>query len=383
MARVKLVLAVPLLVIAIFGTETAAQVAKVDSPSWVTDLKTLGYPIHPTEDFTKTFGSPPTTLAFADPEHLVVTFISSNRAPSEREGRPDSFKLRLHAVVFDSRTGKVGTKRDWSTPNPNDGVAAARNGKVVIRAGDRLTLYGTTLEALKERDTAPNHGAKEGLFRVFTSPTGHFVLLEFHRGSGWEYTWMDADNLEGVRSFSDNLFPLSISDKEIGGWRRIAPREDEFVIRKPDEPGRVIPLSKYRSNVVVFVNQDTFVIEAGYSPMPLIQTDGTLIETVGPHTHDFFSRVTPSADGHRFAFTGSSIRNRWEILSPHEQWEYVRRVIVYDISAHGFICDVKVRHSAKNQEFHLALSPNGSMLAFLDGGSLKVYQLPVAAEPHP
>jgi hypothetical protein len=252
-----------------------------------------------------------------------------------------------------------------------------------MRAGDRLTLYGTTLEALKERDTAPNHGANEGLFKVFTSPTGRFVLLEFLRGGGREYTWMDADNLETVHSFSDNLFPLSISDKEIGGWRRITPREVEFVIRKPDEPGRVIPLPKYRSNEVIFVNQDTFVIEAGYSPMPLIQTDGTLIETIRPHTHDFFSRVTPSADGHRFAFTGSSIRNMLEILSPHQQWEYVQRVIVYDMFAHTFICDVKVRHSAKNQEFPLALSPNGSMLAFLDGESLKVYQLPVAAEPHP
>jgi hypothetical protein len=72
-----------------------------------------------------------------------------------------------------------------------------------------------------------------------------------------------------------------------------------------------------------------------------------------------------------------------EILSPHQRWEYVKRVIVYDLSTHAFICDVKVRHSEKNQEFSLALSPNGSMLAFLDGDNLKVYQLPVPGESHP
>lgn len=380
MARAKLVLVVLLLVVAIFGTEIAAQVARVDSPSWVTDLKTLGYPIHPTEAFTKTFGFPRTTLAFADPEHLVVTFISSDRAPSEQEGRPDSFKLRLHAVVFDSRTGKVGTTRDWSTLGA---MVTAHNGKVMIDGGDQLTLYTTTLESLKERDTAPNHGAKGGPFKIFASPTGRFVLLEYLRGNEWKYTWMDSDSLEPVHSFSDGFFALAISDKEIIGWRRITPREKEFVIRKPDGPERVLSLSKYRSDDVTFVNQDAFVINTGYSPMPLIRTDGTFIETIGPHTHDFYSRVTPSADERRFAFTSSSIRNMWEILSPHEQWEYVKRVLVYDIAAHSFICDLKVKHSARNQEFHLALSPNGSMLAFLDGEILKVYQLPVAAEPHP
>jgi len=384
MARAKLVLAVPLLVVAIFGTKTAAQVAKVDSPSWVMDLKTLGYPGHPTENFSKTFGVPPTTLAFADPEHLVATFISSDPGtPSEQAGRPDSFKLRLHAVVFDARTGKVGTTSDWSTLGARDGVVTAHNGRVMIAAGDRLTLYSTTLEALKERDTAPNREANRGPSEAFTSPTGRFVLLEYLRGNESKYTWMDSDNLEPVHSFSDGFFALAISDKEIIGWRQITLREKEFVIRKPDEPGRVIPLSKYGSNKVIFVNQDTFVIEAGYSPMPLVQTDGTLIETIGPHTHCFFSRVTPSADGHRFAFTGSSIRNLFEILSPHEQWEYVRRVFVYDISVHASIFDLKVRHSARNQEFHLALSPNGSMLAFVDGDKLKVYQLPVAANLKP
>lgn len=381
MVPARLVLVVLLLLVAI--DEAAAQVPKVDSPAWVTDLKTLGYPAHLTESFSKAFGFPPATLAFADPEHLVATFISSDPGtPSEQPGRPESFKLRLHAVVFDSRTGKVRTTRDWSTPNANDGMIAAHNGEVVIRAGDRLILYTTNLEPLKKTDTAPNHRPNEGLFKVFTSPTGHFVLLEFLRGNGREYTWMDADNLETLHSFSDSLFPVSISDKEIVGWRRIATREVEFVIEKPGEPGRVIPLSKHRSNDLIFVNQDTFVTGADNSRMALIQADGTLIETITPHNHDFLSRVTPSADGYRFGFTGSSIRNRWEILSPHDQWEYVRRVIVYDISARAFICDLKVRHSAKNQEFRLALSPNGEMLAFLDGGSLKVYHLPLAAELH-
>ena len=378
MARTGLLSVALLTLLATSGTRIISQVPNAEVPSWVKDMSTLEYPSHPSENFSKTFGVPPTKLTFADSEHLVVTFISSDPGtPSEREGRPDSFKLRLHIVVFESKTGEIDMKRDWPTPNPNDGVVAGHDGKVIVRTGDKLTLYVMALETLKERDTAPNHKPNEGLFKVFTSPTGHFLLLEFLRGNGREYGWMDADNLETVHSFSDSNFALSISDKEIIESRVTAPHGAEFVIRNPDELGRTI------SNGGTFVNQDTLVIEAGYSPMLLMRTDGTLLETISPHPHDFFSRVTPSAEGHRLAFTGSSIRNISEILYPHQQWEYVQRVIVYDIPTHIFLCDVKVKHSTRNQDFALALSPSGSTLAFLDGESLKVYRLPPTTEHRP
>lgn len=383
MVQVKLLFVAFLSALVIWCPKLTGQIPNAEAPSWVTDLRTLGYPTHPTESFSRTFGVPPTKLAFADPKHLVVTFISSDPSTSEREGRPDSFRLRLHVIVFESRTGKVDTKRDSSTPNPNDGVVAAHDGKVVVRAGDLLTLYDTTLEALKETDTASNHGPNARLFTVLSSPTGRFLLLEFIRSGETEYSWMSADDLETIHSFSDRLFPLAISDKEIGGWRRINPREVEFVIRKPDSTGRAIPLPNYRSNALTFVNQHAFVIEAGYFPMPLIRADGTIIETITHPSHDFFSRVTPSAEGQRFAFTRSRILNVWEILSPHQQWEYVQRVNVYDMPTHTFVCDVKVRHSAKNSNFPLALSQDRSMLGFLDGESLKVYRLPLATEQHP
>jgi hypothetical protein len=201
MARLKLLSVALLSVLTVRSAEMALQVPNAEVPARVIDLSTLGYPTHPSENFSKTFGVPPTALAFADSEHLVVTFISSDPGtPSGREGRP---------------------------------------------------------------------------------------------------------------------------------------------------------------------------------------ADGTLIESITPHTNEYFSRITPSAEGHRFAFTGSSIRNTLEILEPHQTWEYVRRIHVYDLPTRSFVGDVKVSHSARNQDFPLALSPNGSTLAFLDGESLKVYRLPLAAESHP
>jgi hypothetical protein len=382
MARLELLSVALLSVLTVMCTEITSQVPNAEIPSWVIDLSTLGYPTHPSENFSKTFGVPPTTLAFADSEHLVVTFISSDPGtPSEREGRPDSFRLRLHIVVFESRTGEVDTKRDWPTPNPNDGVVAGHDGKVVVRAGDELMLYDATLKALKETDTAaPDHRPGRRLFTIFSSPSGRFLLLEFSPSIHTEYSWMNADDLGTVHSFSENLFALSISDSEIAGWRNTSSRQSEFVIRKPDEPGRVVALPSYRLNKVAFVSEDTIAIESGYSPMPLVRTP---IESITPHTHEFLSRVTPSAEGHRFAFTGSRIRNTSEILAPHQTWEYVQRVYIYDMPTHTFVCDVNVKHSARNQDFPLALSPNGSTLAFLDGESLKVYRLPPTTEHRP
>jgi hypothetical protein len=385
MARLKLLSVALLSVLAIRSTEITPQAPDAEVPAaWVIDLSALGYATHPSENFSKTFGVPPTTLTFADSEHLVVTFISSDPGtPSERENRPDSFRLRLHIIVLEVRTGQVGTQRDWPTPNPNDGAVAGHDGRFVVRAGNNLTVYDTTLKVLRETDTAPGEKPNGRLFAVFTSPSAHFLLLEFSPGIHAQFNWMNADTLEAVHTFSDSLYPQTISDTEVAGWRIPASRPSELVLRTPDEPGRVIVLPNYRSAKVAFVNEDTIAIESGYSRMPLVRIDGTLIESITPQHHEYFSRVTPSAEGHRFAFTGSRIRNTFEILEPHQTWEYVQRVHVYDMSSRTFLGDVKVNHSARNQNFPLALSPTGSMLAFVDGESLKIYRLPPPAEHRP
>jgi len=376
MPRLILLSVALLSLLTVKGTEVTPQVPSAGEPSFAIRLSTLGYPTYPSKNFSKTFGIAPTKLAFADSEHLVVTFISSDPGtPSERQGRPDSFRLRLHILVFEIRNGSVDAKRDWPTPNPNDGVVAGHDGKIVVRAGDELTLYDTTLKALKVTDTGPAYESHRRLYRIYTSPSGRFLLLEFNAGADTEYSWMNADNLETLHSFSERLSFLSISDTEIGGWRNTPSRQHEFVIRKSNEPGRVIALPNRWSTKVSFVNEDTIAVESGYSPMPLVRTDGTIIESIAPHHYEWFSRVTTSAEGHRFAFTGSRIRNTLEIFEPHQTWEYVQRVYIYDMPTHTFACDVKVKHSARNQVFPLALSPNGSTLAFL-GESLKVYQLP-------
>ena len=158
MARLKLLSVALLLVLTIWSTEITPQVPNAEVPAWVIDLSTLGYPTHPSENFSKTFGVPPTTLTFADSEHLVVAFVCSDPGiTSEREGSPDSFRLRLHVFVFEVRTGQVDAQRDWLTPNPNDGVVAGHDGMFVVRAGDNLTVYDTTLKILRETDTAPGN----------------------------------------------------------------------------------------------------------------------------------------------------------------------------------------------------------------------------------
>jgi hypothetical protein len=361
-------------ILAVFGVGVTAQVSKAtrkDSALWEIDLKTLGYPTCPSESSSKSLGPPPTTLVFADPLHLVATFVSCGR---------------LYATVFDARNGDVQAKRDWPSGNVTDGVVTAHDGGIVMIAGNRLTLYAITLEPLKDKelDTLSGRPAYSGPFRRFTSPTGLFVLFESFHGKHLEYSWMNADNLEFICSLPGDLFPLGISDTEILGRRRKTPHgEAQLIIQKRDEQaGWVIMLLKH-PNYGVLVNQGIFVMGAGYSSMSLFQTDGTLIETIKSPGHDFASRVTPSADGRRFAFTGSSIRNVLEFFSPQEQWEYVQRVLVYDISTRQFIRDVRVRHSTRNQEFPLALSPDGSRLAFFDGNILKVYDVPVTAKRLP
>ena len=376
MARIRQLHLVLLLAVVICVAEVATQVSGAQAASWVKDLKTLGYPTHLTANFSKTLGSAPTKLAFADQEHLVITFVSADPNPSGQEGRPDSVSLRLHIIVLETRTGEVDAKRDWPTPNSGAGVIAGRDGKIVVRTGDKLTLYNTTLEALKRTDAKTS-------FKDFSSPSGRFLLLEFSSGIHAQFGWMNADTLEILSSFSDSLAAQTMSDTKVVGWKIPETRPIEMVVRTPRDSGRVINPLGSSPGTVAFVDEDTLAIGSGNSPIQLIRTDGTLLESITPHIHDFLNRITPSAEGHRFAFTGSTIRNASEILSPQQTWEYVQRINVYDVSTHNFVGEIKVNNSARNRDFPLALSPNGSMLAFLDGESLKLYRLPLIEDSHP
>jgi hypothetical protein len=90
-----------------------------------------------------------------------------------------------------------------------DGVVAEHDGKVVVRAGNKLALYDRELAALKEIDTAGDE-SNRSLFAVFSSPSGRFLLLEFGPGSKMDYRWIDADNLKTLHSFWE-VFPPSLS----------------------------------------------------------------------------------------------------------------------------------------------------------------------------
>jgi hypothetical protein len=204
--------------VVIYCASLAAQVHSTETTSWAKDLRTVGYPARLNESFLKTFGSPPTKLVFADPEHVVITSVSADpNTRSEQEGRPDSFSLRLHIVVLESRTGEVDTKQDWPTPNAKDGVIAGHDGRVIVRAGGKLTLYDTSLEALKVTDTSLDKTEK--LFSAFSSPSSRFLLLEFTPSIRTEYSWMNADTLEKIHTFSESLFLPSVSNEEmrVGG----------------------------------------------------------------------------------------------------------------------------------------------------------------------
>jgi hypothetical protein len=357
--------------------------AEENPTSWTLDLKTLGYPTHPNRAYMERFGIEIPKLAFADSDHLVLTFLSAD--PVDPPVGPDgarSLALNLHAIVLDSKSGKTQFKRDWPNPNMNDGVVASHNARIVIHRGDLLTLLTTSLEFVKELDISPTRRPSVGgISRLFTSPTGRFVLLDSLRNNGWGFAWIDTENLQTIRTFFDQILTLSISDEEIVAWGSTKSEVDVLVIGKPEEARRIIPIPRHHPSEVRFINSDCLAIMDGNASIRLVRGDGTPIETIKPPARYFFGRATPSADGKRFVFTGSSYWNDLETPSSYKQHESVMRVMVYDLPTHQFICNLKVGHSGRNESFPLALSPDGSLLAFFDGAILKVYRLPPASLP--
>lgn len=341
-------------------------------PQWRFDLRQLGYPHRLSEYSRNRYHTPPATLAFADDKNLAVTFIDPDAEGARATNAQAEGPLRIYATTFDALTGEVRSKASWLTPNPNDGVVAAREGTLVVRSGNRLALRTPTWQRTKEIDVGMGRGTGEGLFSAYASPTGQSMLLELLAGRGRDYLWLETGSLRIVRTFSEGGGADTISDRQVAGEYDPSPSACEVRVGKPGERKSTIFKSDYCAIVPTFINDDLIAVVQGPC-IALLRSNGEILGGLEFHRKDYISRVTPSANGRRFAFTVSVIRNVWEIFGP--QWEIPKRLLVYDVALGKWITEIRIKGYKKREEFSVALSPDGLLLATMTNGIVEVFKL--------
>lgn len=350
------------------GSQTAG------GPLWQVDLRPLGYNGFTPKGELRGLHFSVNRVCFSENNSLIATFLTREAVTLGR--RDQSTDLRLHAVLFDAAKGAVKTAKEWTTFEPRGGVLATRGGRFVVIAPNRMLLYSPGLELLKEFKL-PSDAS------VYSSPAGGAILLEYNDyGRDW-FQWMDPDTLQPLRSWEEALGFTTISDsklvfleqtytKSTGSVHEILIREldgaQHVVCRSVDGQGNCGSFPQFLSNELLALST--------FRGLMLIRSDGTIaFITKFKEDEELGRSLSTSANGRRFAVQqyvnkgGSALLD----ISSHSVF---RRIVVFDVPTRQWIYNLEAKSQNIRTLPAFALSPDGSLMAILTDGVVRVYSLP-------
>src|SRR5208337_3180044 len=343
------------------------------APLWQLDVRALGY-VHWAGPWEKIGRGGMDQICFPTSSQVAITYVT-REAPGAlpRRGQSDAaLPFRLHALFVDTRSGLITGKREWPTASGQSGIVPAIGGEFIVVTPDKLMLYSSALEILKELELALGREAID--WRVAPSPGGKYLVVEFQpqsdiaRGAGytdfeWRRLWINAENLQVLRTWTErgiSSHDWTISDDGLAfdGWK----------IGRPDGPREWLCLPYNNAKPYcggygsLLTNQIVFMMS--WPPrdqwMALISTSGEVLMHQDLLHGETFRKLVHSADGRRFALSldkgkgGSAALD----IAPHYS---LNRIIVYDLAAREWIYTLDPKKQKIKAIHELALSPDGNL----------------------
>jgi hypothetical protein len=331
-------------------------------------------------------GKPKTSLWFLDDGTVVATYVTreeSHPVLSGRGGSDPNEPLRLRAIFLDADTGKIKSTQAWPSESRLARIVAANEGKFVTQRGTTLTLHSSDGKELNTLSLPPPPQNLNG-WNAHPSPTGKSILFE---DSDWRTispkSWIlvSADDLKVVRSWKvEQTGPVGISDSTIAMTACMFPEyhcEPNLKIRGLATDWKIIaPMEKSGWRVPGFVTDDTFFLSG--TPWKLLQSDG---EVILSEDAPFGGGGPVSSSGEqRFILPFFKSKGGFAALDIGAHGE-LTAISVYDAPFRERSYLLKVKGPKIRESVQLALSPDGSKLAILDGETVYVFPLPPLKRP--
>jgi len=139
-------------------------------------------------------------------------------------------------------------------------------------------------------------------------------------------------------------------------------------------------INDFRYKPTSFVNDETLVVEAG-NEMAVASVHGAVLFRVKLPKGRLFDRSVASSGGERFAVIENRLRGLTSEVLDMYAFPSNDRVVVYSIPDRRAIYTVKLNGTSPwpPWETHVnqsAISPDGTLLAVVSDGLLRVYRLP-------
>jgi hypothetical protein len=365
------------------------QTTAHDGSLWTIDLHQFGY-----ERWLRKNTRPfPVGVDFTDNDHIAVAWTMPD-IPHEAKGRapltPEP--AHLNVVIFDANTGQKQNKAEWPT--------AARyfskplffgipDGKLLTCSENDLRLLSSALGLVREIQLPSQANCLNVQFQY--SPSRRTVLVSILSELSRNEELLDVETLSILSSWTQERTSkeatskgiISISDHWAMGYCGGA---SELCLRRSGEDWQPFHPNGFDTHMIKhqripssFVNDNTLVVTRQVAAVATV--DGTvLFEITPPQQHMLLPPVT-SAGGSHFAM----IEDRFRGLrsEPLDMYPFAAndRASVYSIKNRRCIFSIKLKGTSPwtpwdVHDNYLALSPNGTSLAVISDGVLKIYPLP-------
>jgi hypothetical protein len=326
---------------------------------------------------------------------VVVTFVTRG-SPAEMPRRGEtslSLPFRLHALFVNTQSGQVRTTREWPTGLYSSRVLPGTEGRFIVLTADKLMLYSPQMELLKELDLSLTRRSVLG-WRAHLSPSRKTLVVGYEpredesRSLGearTENQWIDTESLTVTQRWTAKGFSGdfdNISDRAFVGilpgikirelnapWRQLCGTRTAFCGDHPQFISnsviltRTDPLPRYIS---LFRTNGALLFKQDFPPSEVFQCR----QYAGPNP------ARPSADGRRFALPVGRLHGGSRFLDIGAKFT-LKQIMVFDLASNGWIARVECKPLRVTSLWGLALSPDGSQLAFIDqDGVLWLFRIP-------
>jgi len=304
---------------------------------------------------------------FLSDDVLVVYYTGNgNSVPDSKE---PSGGLRLVALFFDSRSGALSKKLEWTTRvrvgrndfiDPEARLYAAHNRQFIVYASDNLMVYGSDFSLLYEKSLQPLRWRDDRSVQVL--PGGKQIFVEEKVAGSVKHSWFAVDGLRpvptppgvlrqagGVVASETSLYPGGI----VPTWKGDVAAAEKYHIS--DCP--MSPLSLARDQVL-WSGYCGFTVNQGASNL-WVRRIG---DEAAPAQNDEPRRNLP---GNRFMLN-YVVGHRSKLDDVHLSKKGT--LIVYDVATCQPVFSMEGLGG-------MALSPDGSQIAAFKNAMIQIYRI--------
>lgn len=363
----------------LWAREVSGTVSKA-KPHWATDLKPLGFRKF-RRGFVNDYGSA-SSIAFGK-ESIAVGFDALNKGATNATSAPglaNPQPFRLIVAFLDPNTGRQLAVRSWpaATLDP-DMVYTTKGGRFLVqlhetRQGEgvgpsTLILLSQTFEEQKRLQLSLYGGSRGEWWEVHIAPDRSSLLLCHVQDGAEEDQLLDPDSFERDAAWKDVHTGTASSVAGHAIIRKKGLGSDTVYLRGADQTWRALRSFQGHPKLLT---EDLIVATGGRSgAIEASRRDGTTVLSEELSIEGHRTRIDPpivSAGGKRFAAIVNSCVGR-------SCYGYRRFVFVWDVTKEDPILGLQISTNAPLFP-GAALSPDGSLLAVVNGSRLEVYQVP-------